>query len=132
MAKRGKNKRSRRRNTAINLLNIGEAYAQTAIVTDVAFGLSPYNFLMSKESPSGASTVTLKELLGKFNTVHAGTPFTEGEWVWENVKNGWFGGLWKTVAVGVGFRVAKKILAKPRRQINAGLKAAQLNTMIKV
>ena len=139
MAKRGKNKRSRRRNTAINLLNIGEAYAQTAIVTDVAFGLSPYNFLMSKESiagsPSSPYRITLKELLYKFNTPHAmtgGKTMTEAELVWKNIADGWVGGLWKTEAVGVGFRVAKKVLAKPRRQINAGLKAAQLNTMIKV
>ena len=142
MAKRGKNKRSRRRNTAINLLNVGEAYLQTAIWTEAAFRLSPINFVLGESKTGtvagsggwayGAGKVSLKELVLNFGKEHGSSGKTEADLVKENLEGQWLSGLLKTVGVGIGFKVMKKILSKPRRQINAGLKAAQLNTMVKV
>lgn len=146
MAKRGKNnKRSRRRNTAINLLNVAEAYVQTSIWTEAAFNSSPWDFLTAgtalnpstKWTGQGESVITAKEfLMWPSSAVSGGDVNAVGnsrlEVVANNLKGGVVGALVRTAGVGIGFKVARKLLAKPRRQINAGLKAAQLNSMIKV
>jgi len=132
MARRKAKSRPRRRNTAINISNLAEAYIQTSIWTMAATKLSPWNFLMSKENPTGASTVTLKELVQGFNTVHAGTSKTEAEWVWDNIQNGWVAAAIQTVGVGIGFRVANKILAKPKRQLNAFARQLGVGDMVRI
>ena len=145
MAKRGKNKRSRRRNTAINLLNVAEAYIQTSIWTEAAFNSNPWDFLTAgtainpntKWTGQGESVISARELLmWPSSAVAGGNVNAAGnsrfDVVSNNIKGELFGAILKTAGVGVGFKVARKLLSKPRRQINQGLKAAQLNTMIKV
>jgi hypothetical protein len=87
---------------------------------------------MSKENPTGAATVTLKELVQGFNTVHAGTSKTEGEWVWDNLQKGWVTAAIQTVGVGIGFRVANKILKKPKRQLNAFARQLGVGDMVRI
>ena len=118
MARRKSKRSPRKRNTAINLSNLAEAYIQTSIVSTAATGLSPWNFLMSKEDPSGSSKVTLNELLTNFNNIHTGTTMTEGELVWKNVNDNWMDAAVKLVGVGIGFRVANRMLRKPKAQLN--------------
>ena len=144
MAKRGKNKRSKRRNTALNLLNISESYIQTAIWTEAAFQMNPWDFLTAgtplssaKWTGQGETVISARELLmWPSSAVGGGDTSAAGNSrlavVGENLRGQALPAIVKTIGVGIGFKVAKKLLAKPRRQINAGLKAAQLNTMIKV
>ena len=132
MARRKTKRSPRRRSTAINISNLAEAYIQTSIVTQMATGLSPWNFLMSKENPTTAATVTLKELLTGFNTVHAGTAKTEGEWVWDNIQNGFISAGIKVLGVGVGFRLANRLLRKPKRQLNAMAKTVGISDIVRV
>ena len=132
MARRKAKRTPRRRSTAINISNLAEAYIQTSIVTQAATGLSPWNFLMSKENPTTASTVTFKELLTGFNTVHAGTSKTEGEWVWDNITKNWMDAGIKVLGVGIGFRLANKLLRKPKRQLNALARQVGISDMVRV
>jgi len=132
MARRKSKRTPRRRSTAINISNLAEAYIQTSIVTKMATGLSPWNFLTSKESPTGASTITLKELLTRFNEPHYGTTLTEGELVWKNINDKWMDAGIKLVGVTFGFRVANKLLRKPKRQINALARQAGIGDVVRV
>ena len=133
MARRKTKRTPRRRSTAINISNLAEAYIQTSIVTQAATGLSPWNFLMSKEGPpTGANTITFKELLTGFNTVHAGTSKTEGEWVWDNITKNWMNAGIKVLGVGIGFRLANKLLRKPKRQLNALARQVGISDMVRV
>lgn len=132
MARRKQKRSPRRRNTAINLSNLAEAYIQTSIVTKAATNLSPWNFLMSKESPSGSSKVTLNELLTRFGDVHSGTTMTEGELVWNNVTNNWMDAAVKLVGVGIGFRVANRMLRKPKAQLNKLARSIGVGDMVRV
>ena len=133
MARRKSKKSPRRRSTAINISNLAEAYIQTSIVTKMATGLSPWAFVTSNEgATTGAGTVTLKELLTRFNDVHAGTTMTEGELVWNNVTNNWMDAGIKLVGVTFGFRVANKLLRKPKRQINSLARQAGIGDVVRV
>lgn len=136
MARRKSKRSPRRRSTAINISNLAEAYLQTAVWTDAAFGLSPFNFLMSDEkkgtSLSGPDRITLKELVTKFNDTHTGTTMTEGELVWKNVMDNWMGASIKTVGIGIGFRLANRVLRKPKRQLNALARNVGVGDMVRV
>ena len=132
MARRKAKRTPRRRSTAINISNLAEAYIQTSIVTQAATGLSPWNFLMSKENPSGSSKITLNELLTGFNKVHTGTTMTEGELVWKNITDNWIDAGIKVIGVGVGFRLANKLLRKPKRQLNALARQVGISDMVRV
>ena len=132
MARRKTKRTPRRRSTAINISNLAEAYIQTSIVTQAATGLSPWNFLMSKENPSGSSKITLNELLTNFNTVHAGTTMTEGELIWKNITDNWMDAGIKVIGVGIGFRLANKLLRKPKRQLNALARQVGVSDMVRI
>ncbi len=132
MARRKSKRSPRKRNTAINLSNLAEAYIQTSIVSTAATGLSPWNFLMSKENPSGSSKVTLNELLTRFNDIHTGTTMTEGELVWKNVNDNWMDAAVKLVGVGIGFRVANRMLRKPKAQLNKLARSIGVGDMVRV
>jgi hypothetical protein len=132
MARRKQKRSPRRRNTAINISNLAEAYIQTSIVTQAATGLTPWNFLTSQEGNSGASKITLNELLTGFNQVHTGTTMTEGELVWKNITDNWMDAGIKTIGVSVGFRLANKLLKKPKRQLNALARTVGVGDMIRI
>ena len=132
MARRKAKRTPRRRSTAINISNLAEAYIQTSIVTQMATGLSPWNFLMSNENPTRADTVTFKELLTGFNTIHGGSGKTEGEWIWDNVTKNWVDAGIKVLGVSVGFRLANKLLRKPKRQLNALARQVGVSDMVRV
>lgn len=132
MARRRQKKRTSRRNTAINLSNIAESYLQASVWTDAAFGLSPINFVMSKEVPTTANKITLTELVTKFNTKHVGTTMTEGELVWKNVMDNWMNATFKTVGIGIGFRLANRVLRKPKRQLNALARNIGVGDMVRI
>ena len=136
MARKGKSKSPRKRNTAINISNLAESYLQIATWTDAAFGLSPYNFITSNEvvgtSKSASSRITFKELIYRFNEVHHGSTKTEGELVWDNVQKNWMSAAIKTVGIGVGFRLANRVLRKPKRQINALAKSVGVSDLVRI
>jgi len=136
-----KKQRRRTRTKGVNALALAESYAQLHIWSMAATNLSPWNFLTSDESggvvgASGASTVTLKELLTKLNSPHGGggphAALTEGQLVWNNIKNSWVNAAISSVGVGVGFRVVSKILAKPRRMTNKLLKDMNMSSIVRV
>ena len=87
---------------------------------------------MSKENPSGSSKVTLNELLTRFNDIHTGTTMTEGELVWKNVTDNWMDAAVKLVGVGIGFRVANRMLRKPKAQLNKLARSIGVGDMIKL
>ena len=129
---RKKTTQKRRTNSAINLMNVLEGFVQANIISTTATNLSAYNFLMSNEENSGASKITLRELINNFGTVHHGTSLTEGGLVWQNVKDNWAGGLTQMVVAKVGFSVAKKMTSKLRRQVNSGLKQMGMGSTVRV
>lgn len=123
---RPKNKRTtRRRFTGIRVLPALEAFAQTAVWTDAAFGLDPISFLVSNEkvgsSSSSSSRITLKELTTRFNKTHYGTTKTESQLVMQNIENNWQKAAIKSVTVGIGFRIINRLTRKARSSLNTQL-----------
>jgi len=135
MAKKKQRRRTRTR--GVNALALAESYAQLHIWSMAATNLSPWNFLTSDETggvagASAANTVTLKELLTRFNTPHYNNPLTESQLVWDNIKGSWVNAAISSVGVGLGFRVVSKILAKPRRMANKLLKDMNMSSIVRV
>lgn len=139
MAKRKQKKRVRRFN-GYNLWDLGVAYAQTSILTNAAFKLNPIEFVMGDLSGSaagsgfahGASRISLKEIASNWGKVHSGTSKTEMQLVMDNVSANWADAAVKSVTLAVGSKVAKKLLAQPRRSMNKLIKAAGLQGMVRV
>jgi hypothetical protein len=57
---------------------------------------------------------------------------TEGELVWKNITDNWMDAGIKTIGVSVGFRLANKLLKKPKRQLNALARTVGVGDMIRI
>jgi hypothetical protein len=152
---------TRRRKQALNLFNAAEALTQASVFTRGAFGTDLIPFLLegwaipatasrSMESTSmwGGSGgtqnswgISLAELLnsamgGMGGVDQRDISSFQGKnafgMVAQNVKMNIVPMAIQTVGVGIGFRVLRKISAKPRRLANKGLKTIGLEKDVKV
>ena len=147
---RKKTKRSPRKFTGVNLVNIAEAYVLTNIWTEVAFKTNPIEFVTGftkrasgpntfAPGTDGGATITIPEILGAGPGGFGGNFGTYadslGEAVQKNV-GGFEGLMWaglKSAGVGVGFTVGKKMTRKVRSMVNRQiLKPLQLSSMVRV
>lgn len=142
--RRSKQSKRRKRFTGINAVNFAEGAAQAFVLSNMAFNLDPVTFLLGDLSGSakgtgyayGANKVSLKELIKHFSDPHGGSSrygsMTEAEIVWDNIKSNWGDALFKSVGIGVGFKVGKKLLRGPRRQANKMIRSLGMGDMVRV
>jgi len=148
---RKKNRSPRRKFTGVNVLNLAEAYVLTSIWTELAFSVNPIEFVTGYTGKEGGyaggwrpgtdhgKRITLPELLGVGPGGIGGNFGDYADNLTEAVtKNaGGFEGLFmaglKSVGVGVGFTVGKKLTRKVRSMVNRQiLKPLQLSSMVRV
>lgn len=127
MVKRnGKTQRRPRRNNNIRLLNVAEGLIQANIVTDTLMGVNALEFVLADTgignmtSGGGISLVEIAkrpELLGVIGE-RAVKP--------KNVIDI----ALKSAIANIGFRFARKAVARPTRMINKNLKTLQLGVQL--
>ena len=127
MVKRnGKTTRRPRRNNNIRLLNVAEGLIQANIVTDTLMGVNALEFVLADTgignmtSGGGISLVEIAkrpELLGVIGE-RAVKP--------KNVIDI----ALKSAIANIGFRFARKAVARPTRMINKNLKTLQLGVQL--
>ena len=157
MARR-KNRRKtqrRRRTQGINLVNAGELYLQTAVLTRGLGGVNPLSFFTGIEqyskqtgvgtgskgqvvpmyssstsmgyNPAGGS-ITVPELFGAGS---ANASQAQAQLI-QNFKDNWFSMTVQTIGVRAGFAIGKKLLSKQRTFVNKGLKMTGVGSMVRV
>jgi hypothetical protein len=131
-------KRTRRRFTGWNATNLLEGYLQANVLTEMAFRTSPLGFVFGNPGSSyyltTAGAVSLKEII---DGLMAGGPIqghakTELAYVMDNIKANWLDGAIKSIGIGVGARVIKKLTSKPRASANRMLKSVGLGQVVRV
>lgn len=144
MAKR-KKKQYRKKFKGINVTNTVEAYTQVAVWSEASVGMNPIEFIFSE---GGHSTdISLRELMGQLMgqnvighaNISAGTGSTavlRGDTnafdvIGTNLSNNWMEATFKSIGLGVGWRLGRKATQKPRRYANKLLKDFGLSDMIK-
>jgi len=136
MAKR-KTKSRRRRFRGVNLINAAEAVVGTNIVTENLFGTNALKFLIGWDSSGyGRSDLAVSGSADGIGELLGLNSSTTAEAAWSRtadrfMKN-WATMAIQTVGTGIGFKLGKKLLAKQRRQINAGIRMIGLGDTVKV
>ena len=153
--RRGRKTQRRRRSQGINLVNAGELYLQTAVLTRGLGGVNPLSFFTGVEAfnkqtgtgtgqkgqavpmyssaisygynPTGAS-LTVPELFGAGS---ANAQQAQAQLI-QNFKDNWFSMAVQTIGVRAGFAIGKKLLSKQRTFVNKGLKMTGIGSMVKV
>jgi hypothetical protein len=116
MARRTKAQRKvRRRQAGIKVLNVAEAYVQGAIITDAFFGTSPIGFLFGDTGPSFAVSgggVSLVEMVRSPDTVLTlvGSRLMNPERVLTVAL--------KSAGANLAFRMGRKLLRRNIQSIN--------------
>lgn len=147
MARRKAAKRRRRPNASFKLLPLAEAYLQFNVLTQGAANVSPVQFFVGKAGGTynpatssnpflayGPNSVSLKELITRWNTPHGGSAGskTESQIVWDNLKENWWMMGIQSIGIGAGFKIGKKLLRKPISQANRLLKMAGVASVVKI
>lgn len=149
MAPRKKKQRRRTNPNRINVLGLAEAYAQMAVLSRGALGVSPWEAIVGKAGTGynpmtsdnrflayGANAVSLPELFKGWSTPHGGSSgvsgLTESQIVWENIKSNAVTMGIQSIGIGVGFRVGKRLLRKPLSMVRKGIKMAGLASVVTV
>jgi len=138
MARRRKVTKRRKTKSQINLLGVAESALIANVITTGLFNTNLQQFLTgntgtAKFGSDGSSVISLPEILGvgsvKFGGNYAtGRTFTSQ--VKANFDSSWFGMAQMLVLIPVGFRVAKKLTAQPRRTANKMLKVTGLGVKV--
>ena len=145
MAKR-KKKQYRKKFRGINVTNAIEAYSQVNVWSEAAFELSALEFIF-KPGGGYSTQITAKELvqslmgqnvLGTYDaaTGRGSSAIARGDAnamdvIGTNLKDNWMDAAWKSVGLGVGWRLGRKATQKPRRYANKLLKDFGLSDMIR-
>lgn len=157
MARRKKQKRSRKKFTGVNVLSLAEGYVTTSIWTEKLFNTNPFEFVTGITDGSynpgadGGETIAIPELLGagpggiggKFGSYATGLPNAIARNISGNYQSASMpsvgdvaGGLVmpaiQTALVGAGFRFGKKLTSKPRAAVNRQLRSFGLGDMIRI
>ena len=130
MAK-GKGKRRSRRDTAIKLLDVAEAYVYTGIVTKNVALTNPVNFVMGEGDISQAgSTYNLSSYAAGTNTSDswgivpvtirdiAKNPTLAFDAMAINIKHNGLKMIGQTILTRFGFKFFKKAMRQPKNMIN--------------
>jgi len=116
MARRSRaQKKVRRRQAGIKILNVAEAYVQGSIVTEAFFGTSPIGFLFGDAGPSFAVSgggVSLVEMVRSPDTV---LPLVGGRLM--NAEKVLTVAL-KSAGANLAFRMGRKLLRRNIQSIN--------------
>jgi len=142
MARRKNKSVRRRRFTGINILDAAQTYAQASVWSEALFKVNPIEFITSKHAGRGASNkITLMELLdsiaGGAGGVHPATATAAGVsanafgMIQSNLRGEWVEATVKSVGIGIGFKIAKKALAAPRRNLNKLTRNLGMGSMVK-
>ena len=139
MARR-KKRTTRRRFTGINLVNAAEAIVGANIVTQGLFNTDPLAFLIGKDSSGylrgdlGVSDSGGKHRVGIGELFGLGGKDIQAQWsyVSQNAKDNFASIAVQTVIAGVGFKLGKKLLSKPRREVNKAFKMLGIGQTIRV
>jgi len=147
MARRRTKKRTTRRFTGVNLLNLAESIVYANIASETMFNLSIREFLDPNHpgyvvGETGSNNVTLKELMNSLaggtggvdaNTARA-VGFSQNAFgaVGQNLKVNAVKGALSMVGTGIGFRIAKRLTSKPRAQMNKLLRMGGLGSSVRV
>ena len=143
MPPRRKMKRTRRKFTGINISRLAESYAYLHLGTTTFFGESPKNFLLGTSSQgayglstigqrpsSGSGKISIYELFnwGQYNQRGLGEQIL--------MNAGGAPGLvmygLKNAGIGLGFRLANRMLSRPRAEANRILKMGGLGNEVRV
>ena len=137
MARKQKKTR-RRRFTGWNATNLLEGYLQASVLTGMAFKATPAQFLLGNPGPSsyltGSNVVSLKEIIDGIlagGTIQ-GHAKTELQYVMDNIKANWLDAGLKSIGIGIGFKVGRKILSRPRNAANRFIKQLGMGSTVRV
>ena len=149
-----KKKQKRRRDNAISITGTAEAIMLANVGTNAFFGLNAWDWATdgwtsaTAGQATGLGQLSLHEMIygnktGSAVTV-AGGQYGSGSMtltaptgsnlsvITANVQQNWVPAVIQSVAIPVGFRVGKRMLRKPLRMVNKGLKMAGIRDMVKV
>ena len=121
MARRKKATR-RRGPKQISVINLMETYAYANLLTEGLAGTSPMNFITGKSDitvteannglvVSGAEKLTLSEII-----THPGPALTGMQ---ENFMQNYQAMAVNAIGIGIGFKVARRLLRKPVSRVNS-------------
>lgn len=143
MARRkGRKKSQRRTPKTINALNLAEGYMLANVVTETMFRTNPVTFLTGYSNGKfnlgdygGSNTLTLPEIIqgpqvSKSFQQYGAT--TTGQLIKYNLErnNSAAKLAFGVVGIPIAFRVGKKVMRKPRSQLNALLKMTGLGVRV--
>ena len=141
------------------IMALAETYMQAGIATGELMGtnnplqailgdLNPNAPAGSMLGPQGPGVLTLKEIVtGTADAVGGeGMPSYGGrtgpggnitganplQIIGSNFANNWFNIVYRTALVGAGFRVANKVLSKPKAKINKMLRQSGLGSTVQI
>ena len=141
MARGKKKKQYRKKFTGLNVTNALEGYSYVHIWSKAIVELSPGQFLLGT-SGGGTARITLREtidsLMGDNRHIGSGEDIAFGrgdrnafDVMMTNAQDNWLDATFKTVGAGIGWRVGKKVTARPRSYANKLIKQVGLGDMIK-
>ena len=134
------------------VMALAETFMLSSIVTGELMGtnnplaallgdLNPNAPSGSIMGPQGAGVLTLKEIVtgsadsvvggsgGISYSATGGNPFTI---LADNFSSNWLNIVWRTALTTAGFRVANKVLSKPKNKINAMLRQSGLGSTVQI
>jgi len=138
MARRKTKRSSRRRFTGWNATNILEGYLQASVLTQMAFNTTPGGFIFGDAGSSyalvGPNKISFKEIM---DGLMAGGPTqghakTQTEMVWDNLQANWVDGAIRSIGIGIGFKIGKRILSRPRNAANRFIKQLGMGSTVRV
>lgn len=137
----------------VKVLPALETYMMASIVTGELMGTNnPFVALLGDlnpnssgvTGPAGPQVLTLKELLLNTadrstliqtptgNRTVAAAPTSAIAVLTDNFQNNWINIVWRTAATTAGFRIANKVLSKPKNKINKMLRQAGLGSTVQI
>lgn len=144
MARRKSRKKQQRRTPkTINALNLAEGYMLANVVTETMFRSNPIQFLTGYSNgqfrigTDGSNTLTLPEMIkgtastvsGGFSEAGVNTPTAIIKYNLER-NNSAAKLAMGLVTIPIAFRVGKKVLRKPRSQLNALIRMTGLGVRV--
>jgi hypothetical protein len=153
MARRKKQKRSRRKFTGVNVLSLAEGYVQTGIWTSKLFQTNPFEFVTGitdgtySPGTDGGNRISIPEMLGagpgglggNFGAYASDLPAAVSKNITGaadssiiEVASGLVMPAFQTALVGAGFKFGKKLTRKPRNAINRQLKMFGIGDLIRI
>lgn len=146
MARGRKKKQYRKKFKGVNVVNAAEAYTLANVWTQAGMQVNPLQFFFDMQGAGNTAKITFWELLdsamgGSGGVGSAGggaTAYNRGDRnafdaVASNLRNnGVLPAVGKSIGIGLGFELGKKLTRRPRRIVNKFIKDFGLGDIIKV